>query len=104
MSADEILDDRNFASAVTGFVWVGLWHLVLTMTAILATGAALLYPGPAAFSDLWQEYLLHCSGRHHATDEMVGIVLIACLLFSSSFGLPSIQVVCWTFGNVCCCW
>ena len=42
-----------FASALTGFVWVGLWHLVLTMTMILATGAALpLVPGPAAFSGI----------------------------------------------------
>ena len=42
-----------FASALTGFVWVALWHLVLTMTAILVTGAALpLALGPAAFSGL----------------------------------------------------
>ena len=40
-----------FASALSGFVWVGLWHLVVTMMAILATGAALpLALGPATFS------------------------------------------------------
>ena len=42
-----------FASALTGFVWVALWHLVLTMTAILTMGAALpLALGPAALAGL----------------------------------------------------
>ena len=53
MSADEILDDRNFCQCSDRLCLGGLWHLVLTMTAILATGAALpLAPGPAAFSGL----------------------------------------------------
>ena len=76
-----------FASAVTGFVWVGLWHLVLTMTAILATGAALpLSPGPAAISGLvagvFAALQRPTSPRNR---RMVGIILIACLLLGSSF-------------------
>ena len=79
-----------FASALTGFVWVGLWHLVLTMTAILATGAALpLGPGPAAFSGLvagvFAALQRPASPRNR---RMVGIVLIGCLLFITSFGAP----------------
>lgn len=79
-----------FASALTGLVWVGLWHLVLTMMAILATGAALpLALGPAAFSGLvagvfaalqWPALLRN--------RRMTGIILIACLLFSFSLGTP----------------
>ena len=79
-----------FASALTGLVWVGLWHLVLTMMAILATGAALpLALGPAAFSGLvagafaalqWPALLRN--------RRMTGTILIACLLFSFSLGTP----------------
>ena len=55
-----------FASALTGLVWVGLWHLVLTMMAILATGAALpLALARLHFPGLWQVRLLYCSGRHY---------------------------------------
>ena len=79
-----------FASALTGFVWVGLWHLVLTMTVILATGAALpLVPGPAAFSGIvagaFAALQRPASPRNR---RIIGIILIACLLFSSSFGAP----------------
>ena len=79
-----------FASALTGLVWVGLWHLVLTMMAILATGAALpLALGPAAFSGfvagafavLQRPALLR-------NRRITGIILIACLLFSFSLGTP----------------
>ena len=92
-----------FASAATGFVWVGLWHLVLTMTAILATGAALpLSPGPAAFSGLvagvFAALQRPTSPRNR---RVVGIILIACLLFSSSFGAPFDPSGLLTFGNVC---
>ena len=42
-----------FASALTGFVWVGLWHLVLTIITILATGVTLsLDIGTATVSGL----------------------------------------------------
>ena len=55
-----------FASALTGFVWVGLWHLVLTIMTILATGATLsLALGPATISGLMAGVFAACSGRHH---------------------------------------
>ena len=42
-----------FAGALTGFIWLGLWQLVLSMTAILTTGVVLpLQPGPAAIAGL----------------------------------------------------
>ena len=79
-----------FASALTGFVWVGLWHLVLTMMAILATGAALpLGLGPAAFSGLLAG--VFAALQRPASLRMrsiTGIILIACLLFIFSFGAP----------------
>ena len=79
-----------FASALTGFVWVGLWHLVLTMMAILATGAALpLGLGPAAFSGLLAG--VFAALQRPASLRMrsiTGIILIACLLFIFSLGAP----------------
>ena len=43
----------SFASALSGFIWLGSWQLVLSMTAILTTGVALpLQPGPAAIAGL----------------------------------------------------
>ena len=79
-----------FASALTGFVWVGLWHLVLTMMAILATGAALpLGLGPAAFSGLVAG--VFAALQRPASLRMrsiTGIILIACLLFIFSLGAP----------------
>ncbi len=79
-----------FASALTGFVWVALWHLLLTIMAILATGAALtLALGPAALSGLvagvfaaLQRPTTLCNRR------MIGIILVAFLLFSFSLGTP----------------
>ncbi len=79
-----------FASALTGLVWVGLWHLVLTMMAILATGAALpLALGPAAFSGLVAGVFAALQRPALLRNRrMTGIILIACLLFSFSLGTP----------------
>ncbi len=79
-----------FASALTGLVWVGLWHLVLTMMAILATGAALpLALGPAAFSGLVAGVFAALQRPSLLRNRrMTGIILIACLLFSFSLGTP----------------
>ena len=79
-----------FASALTGFVWVGLLHLVLTMTVILATGAALpLAPGAAAFSGLVAGVFAALQRPASLRNRrMAGIILIACLLFSFSLGAP----------------
>ena len=79
-----------FASALTGLVWVGLWHLVLTMMAILATGASLpLALGPAAFSGLvagvFAGFQRPASSRNR---RIACIALIACLLFAFSLGAP----------------
>ena len=70
MPNDEILEDRNIRQCVDRFCLVGLWYLVLTMTMILATGAALpLVPGPAAFSGIVAGAFAGCRDRcHHATD------------------------------------
>ena len=79
-----------FASALTGFVWVGLWHLVVTITAILATGAALpLALSPAAFSGLVAGVFAALQRPVTLSNRrMTGIILIACLLFSFSVGAP----------------
>ncbi len=79
-----------FASALTGFVWVALWHLVLTMTAILTMGAALpLALGPAALAGLvagvFAGFQRPASSRNR---RIAGIALIACLLFGFSLGAP----------------
>ena len=79
-----------FASALTGFVWVALWHLVLTMIAILTMGAALpLALGPAALSGLvvgvFAGFQRPTSSRNR---RIAGIALIACLLFGFSLGAP----------------
>ena len=79
-----------FASALSGFVWVGLWHLVVTMMAILATGAALpLALGPATFSGLLVGVFAALQRPKLLRNRrMVGIILIACLLFSFSLRAP----------------
>ena len=76
----------TFASALAGFFWVALWHLVLTMTAILTMGAALpLALGPAALAGLvagvFAGFQRPASSRNR---RIAGIALIACLLFGLS--------------------
>ena len=79
-----------FASALTGFVWVGLWHLVLTIMTILATGATLsLALGPAAVSGLMAGVFAALQRPASLRKRrIIGIVLIACLLFSFSLCEP----------------
>ena len=79
-----------FASALAGFVWVALWHLVLTMTAILVTGAALpLALGPAAFSGLAVGAFAALQRPASLNRRRIsGIIFIACFLFSFSLGAP----------------
>ena len=79
-----------FASALAGFVWVALWHLVLTVTAVLVTGAALpLALGPAAFSGLAVGAFAALQRPASSNRRRIsGIIFIACFLFSFSLGAP----------------
>lgn len=79
-----------FASAVTGLIWVALWQLVLTMTAILTTGAALpLQLGPAALAGLLTAlFAIMHRPAVPAIRRVSGILLLGVLLIGLSMGTP----------------
>lgn len=80
----------TFASALSGFIWLGLWQLVLSMTAILTTGVALpLQPGPAAMAGLLTA-LFGIAQRPAAPliRRISGMILLLILLVGLSLGAP----------------
>ena len=79
-----------FASTVTGLIWVALWQLVLTMTAILTTGAALpLQLGPAALAGLLTAlFAIMYRPAAAAIRRVSGILLLGALLIGLSMGTP----------------